>query len=453
MKMEEGNGSRNMPKANSNGKVKSRMQLSSSNLADNACEVGLESGGKNPATSTRTVKQNRNQKQKPQGPPTIKRPMEKSVREMGRKARIRLEEEKSKRKEIVRLTDTVHEAMDASTRTGTRRKKGFNFQKTESSRVASKQASSRKRRRKATSTSTTSAQSRLPKDSKNCDTFSPDVQCASFFDLPKAGKSQFIRIHGLPVGTTVDSIYHFFAGLNPSCVIVLPSINIQIVGFDIDIIAPQGIGKKKVPTIKRYPETFRVYVKFQSPMVAEAAIRRSGEMMNHMGGKVAISLSPVPKSFVKVLDHDLNIECIRSSATTTVEEALKKVEKQMTTVIQQILWLKALHTLRLKFPLEAIDIGDKDSEGSCRISVHDIENIFPTRNNDEKGRKNLVSLHNKLFDTHEAICKKCAPFQCEEIDPILTSMNPSFRLTTIAVSWLMDHMEMIQKCLISSTEL
>ncbi len=511
--------------------MNSRTQLSTSSLTDNGGDGGAETAtvteGDNPSGEV-TVKQKQghttiNSTRSSRPPASKKRPrtMEKSVQEMGRKARIRLEEEKSKRKEIVRLTDIdIHKAaeiipLDAKTSTRTRtsrsintkRQKGFNFQKPgNSSRTIAK------RRRKATisittsasaSASTTNMQSRSSlKDSKHCDTYSPNIQSASVLKLPKAEKSQFLRIHGLPLGAMVDSIYQFFVGLSPECVIVLPSLNIPIAGFDIDIISSTSTtttttctstrkGKEKVakvPTIQRYPETFRVFVKFQSPMVAEAAIRRSGELMNHTATctvndsdyrqkkKVAISLSPVPKIFAKALfEHELNIECKRSTITTTsVEGALKEVEDQMPPVINQILWLKALNTLRLKYPLEAIGIGigmgieeigdsnnmeSNDNCGQISIRVRDIEHISPTSRNNKGGyssssSKNLlVALHNKLFDMHEEICKQCAPFQCEEIDPILTSMNPSFRLTTIAVSWLIDHMEMIQKCLISSAEL
>ena len=120
------------------------------------------------------------------------------VREIGQKARQRLEEEKSKRKEIVRLDDEAFQVHGAVKKASSTSAFSKSVAKNSSKIKSSLQKSSAKRRRLQTSTYSSETTSKIE------DSWCPSCEGLNYFDLPKEQKSNFVRLHGLPEGTKVD---------------------------------------------------------------------------------------------------------------------------------------------------------------------------------------------------------------------------------------------------------
>ena len=175
------------------------------------------------------------------------------VREMGQKARQRLEEENSKRKEIVRLDDEAFQVDGVVKNASSRSAFSKSIVKNSTRTKSSQQKPSAKRRRLQTSTYSSETTSKT----KIEDSWCPSCEGLRYFDLPKEQKSNVVRLHGLPEGTKVEHINKFFKGLDPEYIGVLLSANISIPGFDCDEgeVSPNS-------SIDRHESTFRVIVKF-----------------------------------------------------------------------------------------------------------------------------------------------------------------------------------------------
>ncbi len=102
-------------------------------------------------------------------------------------------------------------------------------------------------------------------------------------------QSSIVRLHGLPMGVKPEQIRKFFHGLNPDLIFALPTFSHPIQGWDAaDTTLPSdktmecnNVDDDNNPRpqyiAKRHPSTFRVFVKFTSFPVANAAIERTGE--------------------------------------------------------------------------------------------------------------------------------------------------------------------------------
>lgn len=222
----------------------------------------------------------------------------KSLKEIGKKTRRLLEEERKKRKEIVRLDDASSlpplpekEALVAVAKKAAAAESDRNIQP----KKAGNAPSARKRKRRVAS---------------NIDGWMPNVDDLLSKASAKDDRSNIVRLQGLPIGVKPDHIRKFFHGLNPSIIFVLPSFTNYIQGWDAKYDADH-----EGAIIKRYSSNFRVFVKFASAPVADAAIERSGEVVgfdteNTACGErevvgAAISLSHVPKHVATFLQKNM----------------------------------------------------------------------------------------------------------------------------------------------------
>lgn len=198
------------------------------------------------------------------------------VKDLGRKARERLQEQRSKRREIVRLENepvilaplavpTTAKATH-STRTGVKRKRPS----AKPSNLGDVNSNS------------------------NIDSWYPDVTAFATYEGEE--RSYLVRLHGLPIGCKPEEIRRFFSSLELERVVVLPSMGKQLVGWDADV---------EAASISRYESTFRVYVKFPSSPLAILATERTGEILYcgkgdcRMGVKIAVTqVSKVTAQFL-----------------------------------------------------------------------------------------------------------------------------------------------------------
>ena len=216
-----------------------------------------------------------------------------NLKRIGAQTRKLLDEERKKRKEIVRLDDDELPlppeaiAKEAATKTAA-----------ESLDVSETKAASKPKKPRV---------AKRKRNDPSIDSYMPNTDNLIAKAIGKEDKSYMIRLHGLPIGIRTNDIRKFFHGLNPT-IFVLPTFDGYIDGWD------AGDFDCRKHKVARYSETFRVYAKFQSVLVADAAMERLGESIGFdvdrngcEAGVVgaAISLSPVSKHVAKFLDKYL----------------------------------------------------------------------------------------------------------------------------------------------------
>jgi len=361
------------------------------------------------------------------------------VKEIGRKARIRLEEEKSKRKEIVRLDGDIAPPEGARVpKTASKFSKAI--KQSSKAHVPKKTKPPARKRRK------TAIPSAKNKDmDRNVDTWSPSTDGLFYYNLSKGEKSTIVRLHGLPIGTKVDSIRKFFTGLSPDRVFVLLSNDVVIAGFD--CVARRELERTK-KVVERHEPTFRVFAKFKSATSADIAIGRSGEVMSVDIVKrnkpatltAAISISPVSKHIETHLLNNLAIECQKG---TVIADELQRTEVDFPAIVNVIQWVSAARTLRLDLDIQSIG----GTDGVPRMRVNDLFSVYFPSN--DKGKEKLIRLHNNLLHIYEIIENNLSPLQFNEhiIDVAQVSTSSVHRLTNNLAMWLLNQMEKIQRCL------
>lgn len=355
------------------------------------------------------------------------------LREIGQKARQRLEEEKSKRKEIVRLDDEAFQVHGVVKKASSKTAFSKSIVKNSSKTKSSQQKSSAKRRRLQTSTYSSETASKIE------DSWCPSCEGINF-DLPKEQKSNVIRLHGLPEGTKVEHINKFFKGLEPEYIGVLLSANINIQGFDCDEeeVSPNS-------AIDRHESSFRVLVKFQSVLIAENAISRSGEriVLENEDGEnisVAISISPISKQVAMFLKNNLMIKCIKGHR---IIDQLENAQNNVPIIINQLMWVAAAKKTGLDLKIKSI--GGKG--GFPRVKTDRLFSLgYPI---DDEEKLDLIDLHNNILDMYEQLEKVLSPFAFDH--KIININDLSFGsmncITNNAAMLLIDQMNKIQNCL------
>lgn len=333
------------------------------------------------------------------------------VREAGRKARLRLEEERSKRKEIVRIEDKAEEELlvQKISSTDGKKKKGG---------IISAASSSRKRKRTATKSTRTGRTAKLKSpptifddqeeeggSSTRIDSWMPDTSSVSM-----EGRSNVVRVHGLPFGCKSEEVRRFFTGLSPVRVLMLVPYNHRIDGWDC---SDSGAGAAEAaamtssdttrkrrrgatpastsasapvgPFIKRYSSTFRVFVQLDSAPSAELALKRSGEAVFTTNATLlddadegdtassteeatkekkkigaAVFISPVPKAQASFLKkRQIAIDGVKGEP---LHIPVDIVEKQLPRFVKRALWALAWSSLRINQQIQPDNDGDDNGD-------------------------------------------------------------------------------------------
>jgi hypothetical protein len=147
--------------------------------------------------------------------------------------------------------------------------------------------------------------------------------------VAKENSSSVVRIWGLPEDATPDLIRGFFRGLNPDRIVILPSLATTIGEW----------GEKKV-------ESCRVLVKFLSSPQAHAATMRSNEYVIEKGEKIVLRVSLVlPRFAAKYILEHLAIDAKTGESLLTT---LKQTEDVLSPGVIDLLWTFAIRRLRLQ---------------------------------------------------------------------------------------------------------
>ena len=218
------------------------------------------------------------------------------LKRIGEKTRKLLDQEKKKRKEIVCLKDDEFLPLAKEAATA-----DVNAPKTDVAEKEKTKPAAAKSYKKRTGT-------KRKRNDPTIDGWMPNTDVLISQAIKREDRSNILRLHGLPIGTTPDHIRKFFHGLDPSNIFVLPTLNQHIEGWDVK-------DDTSKCTVTRHPNLFRVFVKFQSVLVADAAMERLGESIvfdsnsasvkrNGIVG-AAVSMSPVPKHVASHLQKHL----------------------------------------------------------------------------------------------------------------------------------------------------
>lgn len=220
------------------------------------------------------------------------------VKNLGSKARARLEEVKSKRREI-RLLDATPTTGDGEDPKKQRSKTGSFLQN-----APGLKGSALNRKRKSGAVSRQSPSSKSIRRGSRSDTSSwiPDI---SHIESPKTkdDRSNVVKMHGIPRKCTAEQILKFFTGLQVERIsILLP--NMAPISFLDASNPPPASSLSTCETCN-----CRVLVQFQSSPAALLASERSGETMRVTSSasnaasycEYVIAVSVVPKKTAKQL--------------------------------------------------------------------------------------------------------------------------------------------------------
>ncbi len=320
---------------------------------------------------------------------------------LGRKARERLTEERSKRPEIRRIeAPTEIEQHSSSAKFIIPPKKR-------------KPSSERSRIRKRTSAV----------DDTNVDRWLPSL--AHIEILPKESRSRLVQLHGLPLETTAAKVKRFFIGLDPEKILFLPTRHDQKRIMSLDAVNSNP-RKKGGVCVERHSPDFRVFVLFDSAPTAALAVDRSGEVIDvdsDTGASIAVSMVPKP-----VASHFLKHMTVEARAGASLRQKLKEVERTLNPKISDILWQQADEELGLQV-----------SDTNC--NVNSSSPVFI--NTRLSGYKKLKQQLDWLSEQRQSLYYELPFPSCELLDPSLDA-DPIMRLSSSAVKALEREIDRIR---------
>jgi hypothetical protein len=208
----------------------------------------------------------------------------KELKDLGSKARARKEEERMKRPEIQVLESVSVDPQKKRSKTSSFLTKTV---KPTTARPA--------RKRKSNSDPTPrEASNKKSQRRTTSEIWFPGISHISV--PPKDARSMVVRLHGLPVGCTMDHVKKFFTGLQPERIVMLLMNRARISVLD------ASNNQASSATKQRYASNFRVFAKFGSGPAAALASERSGETITTLNGKIfAIGVTQVRKDMATAL--------------------------------------------------------------------------------------------------------------------------------------------------------
>mmetsp|Transcript_32235 Transcript_32235/g.67181 ORF Transcript_32235/g.67181 Transcript_32235/m.67181 type:complete len:416 (-) Transcript_32235:1498-2745(-) len=373
----------------------------------------------------------------------------KVVKELGRRARARLEEERTKRAEIVRLDQD-----DLSRRQQQHlqpQQKGNKNKRTNVGFLPPK-PQKRPRQRRASAGTTTKAVI-----DESLDSWIPDLTNVVECTGSKETRSTMVLLHGLPRGTTPSQIRRFFSGLDPQQILVLLSCSSEIDAWDSPGRPRRNKKQQQASStmiVQRHPSTFRVVVKFDSSPAAELAAERSGEPLEVTTRKTgdaspdtvraSIGVTHMVKAHANLILQKLSVNVLSShNKTTPLEESLAEIEQQVPANVHRILWMEANRKLELDLePCASWALSDAASPNGSILDGSSMERILSL-----KGYETLTQQHNTLVRIIDEL-RLGFPYPSAEIlDPIYAE-DPIVRLSHEALGVLQNMVRATQQRLL-----
>lgn len=342
------------------------------------------------------------------------------VKNLGQKARARLEQERSKRREILRVDILPPAKRQTFTAKHSALVDAANLE------AIKKVGTAPKKRRRSLNKIDNAV------DNRNVDRWMPGI---AHIPLPtsKENRSSVVQMHGLPVGTTTAHIRRFFSGLDPIRILILPNSN-QVANLH-DLDARDDIPRKAGLKVDRYEHGLRILVKFDSSPTAALAAQRSGEVMQvteSKGASIAVTqlLKNTATYFVKKLAVD-------AQPGVALDDTSSTIESQLDPVIATILWTAAIKDLQLKIDYNRIV-----------DTYHLYQKGLSPRKSRPKTEVNALQQHRDSLLGQVDQIMNAIPFPAAEpLDPTLLQMFPIMKLSNNCLSILQHEIERINNAL------
>lgn len=338
------------------------------------------------------------------------------IRDIGRRTRTRFEEEKSKRKEIVRIDDSINQE-----KIGVSSSKSSFLSSVKKTKTAQRPTTNRRKKNALEPLGSTEKPSHV-------DLWFPSTKTKSSLTT-----SKLVRIHGLPsTGTTISHIRKYFLGLDIKEIFLLPKMNLHIPNFDAELTnSPKNI-------VARFTHTVRVIVQFPSSNVADIAVDRSGETIAVGENVAAVSVSPIDE----IMSDSLQKMAIYlpNDASMTIKDFVESYLDNIPECINTVLWYDVLN----RFGDNSIPNVIKGKNVS--ISSAEMDSIYPTTKKDD--RNLLIALYNNILDMYTDIEEELPHVQLSRLDPIKKHLDVTERLAIETLEWLEFQMKRIEKCLL-----
>lgn len=230
----------------------------------------------------------------------VLQPSTRELKDIGIKARNRLEEEKTKRPEI-QILDQMPTS-DPEKRVSRKATTAFSAKVASQKPAASTDTSSSRKRKLDTSSRLKSTPPRIAKkggrNSSQPSSWAPDV---SHIELPdKDDRSATVKLHGLPINCTTELVKKFFAGLQLQHISILLPNNTSMA--QLDVANPLPSRRSRCEHCR-----LRVLAQFQSASAAILASERSGEtirMQHHDNAdeeEYVVAVTVLPRQLAKAL--------------------------------------------------------------------------------------------------------------------------------------------------------
>lgn len=375
------------------------------------------------------------------------------LKDYGRRARDRSQQQRDNRKEIKVIDSCLVDQVE-------KQKKEKNTSKVITNASSNTNSGAKKRPRQHHHHKTKLNNTKVARKAKKI--WTPDI---SEIPIPSIdNQSKYVQLHGLPVGTTYETIRKFFTGLIPQRILLLLSNRIDIAILDASPYYNLPCNLQE----SVYNNDLRVLVQFESISGAGLARDRSEETIfskqlenfYHREKRDEKTLNRVdrPDAFsigITMLSKDSALSLSRLSIDATpgvpLHNCLLKVESKLKPMVREILWTnthqecnvavdKKIKSANLNIPLtmagreEKGDSGDNNEDG-CRMII----NLLTF-----SGYQKYANHYNRLLTMYEDLLMTMPPNNSDEAT---SSLDPILRLTAQACSVLDDEMDRIDNFL------
>ncbi len=351
---------------------------------------------------------------------------------LGRRARARLEEQRQNRKGIKVIEDTqlIKEQIQKEPKPKA------------TSAIGGKKRQRPKHRSPTKQSSSTKIARRLDKLR-----WTPEI---SEIQIPtKHLQSSYVQLHGLPIGSTSETVRRFFTGLTPERILVVLSNRTHI--SELDASSYDDLSSFNLQDIIYTNRDVRVLVKFESTTAAGFAADRSGEtislksisvrkshegVVDYQQDNFSIGVSKISKEMALSLSK-LSFDALPG---VPFHDCLSGVESKLQTEVREILWASANRACGV-----ALDREIKKANFLIKVS---------SREGDSADELNLFTFseykrhsiyYNRLLRIQEGLMTSV---QSQKSDVEATfSTNPILRLTSHACTVLDRELDRIDSLL------
>lgn len=365
------------------------------------------------------------------------------IRSLGRKARHRLDEERSKRREIQRFENQPDDAQQPLTDTIVVTVPPLKFHQRKKRKYVP-------RKRKALlSEDEISAAKSVAMDHLRVDRWMPDVSHLSSCLNTGTTNSSVVQLHGLPMGITLAPIRRFFSGLDPFRILILLPLTTSVSSRQEcipELDAYYNKPPRKGVRVERY-QNLRVLIKFDSAPTASLAVQRSGEILQLPTVKqgAALAVTPVNKSVATYLIKNLGVE---ADPGQSLDQTIQQMDVRLDPMVSPILWDAAIYELHLTVPPStkspACPVQLRPKFWTRARNLHKRESIGQQR----ETIRQWNDYRTQLWRQVERLAR---PIPLLELDPALSLADPVLSLTLHAIDACNREMKRLEQAVTVAT--